>query len=437
MKKTETVLIEAIPAMRMMLKSSDAQKVSVTGFPVLQLENGKKWMDLSGGKAVEDFYKHISAEDLLQFGPAPLTVTAAGTVATLLEEFKAVLGRYRKNWDVLPRVICVQDSGIIFVGPTAESVSKLRAGFQKAVKTGGGGSSVISNSQRKVILAGAEDGEPLGGGRVDRKVAVITGGGQGFGAGIADKLFWQGANVVIADINDEAGKDKAGQLNAAGTANRAVFVRTDVSKDKSVVDLVARTVREFGGIDIFISNAGILRAGGLDEMDAGTFELMTAVNYSAYFLCAKYASAVMKTQSRYAPDAFFDIIQINSKSGLEGSRKNFAYAGGKFGGIGLTQSFALELMEHRIKVNSICPGNFFDGPLWSDPKTGLFVQYLKAGKVEGARNIADIRKYYESLVPAGRGCEIDDIMKAIYYVIDQKYETGQAVPVTGGQIMLS
>ena len=112
------------------------------------------------------------------------------------------------------------------------------------------------------------------------------------------------------------------------------------------------------------------------------------------------------------------------------------HAGGKFGGIGLTQSFARELVASNIKVNSICPGNFYDGPLWSDPERGLFVQYLNAGKVPGAKTVADVRKYYESKVPLGRGCEIEDVAKAVLYIISQKYETGQALPVTGGQVML-
>jgi NAD(P)-dependent dehydrogenase (short-subunit alcohol dehydrogenase family) len=144
----------------------------------------------------------------------------------------------------------------------------------------------------------------------------------------------------------------------------------------------------------------------------------------------------MKLQNKFKPDHFTDIIQINSKSGLKGSNKNFAYAGGKFGGIGLTESFALELMPYKIKVNSVCPGNFFDGPLWSDPDNGLFVQYLKAGKVSGARTIGDVKAHYEKQVPAGRGCEVTDVMRAICYIIEQEYETGQAVPVTGGQEML-
>ena len=265
----------------------------------------------------------------------------------------------------------------------------------------------------------------------------MTGGAQGFGGGIAELLYAQGANVVIADLNEETGGKMADSLNAVPQTNQAYFVKVNVGSAVSVEDMVAATVKHFGGLDVIISNAGILRAGGLDEMTPETFGLMTDINYKGYFLCAKYASEVMKVQSSFKEDYFTDIIQINSKSGLKGSNRNFAYAGGKFGGIGLTQSFAMELMPFKIKVNSICPGNFFEGPLWSDPERGLFVQYLKAGKVPGAREIKDVKAFYEAQVPAGRGCRVIDVMRAIFYVMEQEYETGQAVPVTGGQNMLN
>jgi NAD(P)-dependent dehydrogenase (short-subunit alcohol dehydrogenase family) len=145
----------------------------------------------------------------------------------------------------------------------------------------------------------------------------------------------------------------------------------------------------------------------------------------------------MKLQNAHAPEAYRDIVQINSKSGLRGSRANFAYAGGKFGGVGLTQSFALELAPHRIKVNSVCPGNFYEGPLWSDPDDGLFVQYLAAGKVPGAKTIDDVRRHYMAQVPMGKGTSPEDVTRAIMYLVEQTCETGQALPVTGGQVMLN
>jgi NAD(P)-dependent dehydrogenase (short-subunit alcohol dehydrogenase family) len=238
-------------------------------------------------------------------------------------------------------------------------------------------------------------------------------------------------------VNEEAGRETVASINGIRNSSRAIFVKTDVTDVMSLKKLVYHTVCEFGGLDVFISNAGILRAGGLDEMTTENFDRVTKVNYNAYFYCTKEAAPVMKLQTKYNDKLYADIIQINSKSGLTGSKKNFAYAGGKFGGIGLTQSFALELAPYRIKVNSVCPGNYYEGPLWSDPDNGLFVQYLKTGKVPGAKTVDDVREYYLSQVPLGKGSSPADVTKAIFYAIDQENETGQAIPVTGGQIMIN
>lgn len=321
-----------------------------------------------------------------------------------------------------------------------ESVKAVCAGMEMpfSLKTADNEAIVVASTAADVTsyIAG-ENTTAAYEGRMEGRVIIITGGAQGFGGGVADEMFAEGANIVVADLNAELGNAKAAALNATSTSNQAVFAKVDVSDAESVEQMMVEAVAYFGGVDCFISNAGVLRAGGLDEMDAKTFDFMTKVNYTGYFNCAKYASEIMKIQNSFDPNHFADIIQINSKSGLKGSNKNFAYAGGKFGGIGLTQSFAMELMPFRIKVNSICPGNFFDGPLWSDPVNGLFVQYLNAGKVAGAKTIDDVKAFYEAQVPAGRGCEALDVVRAIYYVMEQEYETGQAVPVTGGQNMLN
>jgi len=286
-------------------------------------------------------------------------------------------------------------------------------------------------SYRRQVAAGS--GKP---GRAAGKVAVVTGAAQGFGLGIVEDLAKEGAHVVVADINADGAAKVAEGLCARFGPGRALAVAADVTDAGSVADALHAAVRAYGGLDIFVSNAGILRAGSVKSQPVSEFELVTKVNYTGYFLCVQAAAPVMAVQRRAAPGHWSDIIQVNSKSGLEGSNRNAAYAGGKFGGIGLTQSFALELIEDGIKVNAVCPGNFFDGPLWSDPENGLFAQYLRAGKVPGAATIEDVRRFYESKVPMGRGCTVPDVMRAIYYIIEQDYETGQALPVTGGQVML-
>lgn len=274
-------------------------------------------------------------------------------------------------------------------------------------------------------------------GRAAGKIAVVTGAAQGFGLEIATSLAAAGAHVALADINAEGVQAAAERLNRSPDGDIALGVVADVTRPATLQAAVSRIVRHWGGIDLLVSNAGIVRAGSVMEQPLADFERVTQVNYTGYFAAVQAFAPVMARQHRGAPRCLFDIIQINSKSGLAGSNRNGAYAGSKFGGIGLTQSFALELVEHGIKVNAICPGNFLDGPLWSDPDRGLFVQYLRSGKVPGARTLADVRRFYESKVPMGRGCTTADVMHAVFYLVDQPYETGQALPVTGGQVMLN
>ena len=288
-----------------------------------------------------------------------------------------------------------------------------------------------AEAYRRGVAAGAASR-----GRASGLVVVVTGAAQGFGHAIAADVVAQGGHVVLADINAELATREADALTAQFGAGRATGVVLDVTNDESVAACLDEVVRRYGGLDVLVSNAGILRAGSVTAQPVAEFDAVTRVNYRGYFLCVRHAAPILARQHRARPDYWGDIIEINSKSGLTGSSRNSAYAGSKFGGIGLTQAFALELVGDGIKVNAICPGNFLDGPLWSDPANGLFVQYLREGKVPGAKTIEDVRRTYEAKVPMGRGCTPADVLEALYYVVAQKYETGQAVPVTGGQVML-
>lgn len=273
---------------------------------------------------------------------------------------------------------------------------------------------------------------PAGTGRLAGKVTIVTGAAQGFGKGIAEELHREGATVIIADMNQPLAESVAAEMGGNTTA-----IAVNVSDEESVASLVAQTVEKFGGLDLMVANAGVVRSGPLASFEKKDFDFVTSINYTGLFLCCKYAAIIMEAQHEADPDAMFDIVAMSSKSGLVGSNKNFAYAGSKFGGIGLVQSFALELCAKNIKVNAICPGNYLDGPLWSDPERGLFVQYLQAGKVPGAKTVEDVRRFYEAKVPMNRGCLPLDVARAVMYCVEQKYETGQAIPVTGGQVMLS
>ncbi len=347
-----------------------------------------------------------------------------------------------------PKVLLIKGIGLVAVGDNFKNAQIITDVFTDAMKVAfyaqsfGGEHPMekawidfidnweVENYRRKVAAGSSK-------GRVEGKTIIVTGAAQGFGEGIARELMAQGANIVVADLNEATGEKTAASFNEMAGSNKAIFVKTNVADMASLQNLMRQTILNFGALDAFVSNAGVVRAGGLDVMTPENFEFVTKINYEAYFFCAKAASHIMKIETRHDPDYFADIIQVNSKSGLRGSKANFAYAGGKFGGIGLTQSFALELAPDRVKVNSICPGNYYDGPLWSNPENGLFIQYLNAGKVPGAKTVQDVKDYYLAQVPMRKGCNPVDVCKAILYAIDQTGETGQAIPVTGGQVMLA
>ena len=426
------------PAIRMLLKDDNNTSIIVYKMNkelLKLLKDEKSFYPVSNGYT-PDHVVYCKAE--------PLFVLADKEIDVQYQKIQLGIAEYKKKWGFAPKIIAIQDLGIFAHGTSKKNAEICADVFMDAVKisvycNAFGGPNFLTadmiyfitnweaeSYRSKISLAHVENS------RLKEKITIVTGSAQGFGQGIAEQMISEGAKMVFADLNYELA-----EKNAKGFGgDKAIAVKVDVANEQSVENMIIKTVLEFGGLDIFVSNAGVLKAGSLDDMDLSSFEFVTKINYTAYFICSKYASKIMKIQNRFCKNYYSDIIQINSKSGLSGSNKNFAYAGGKFGGIGLTQSFALELVEFNIKVNSICPGNLLDGPLWSDPERGLFVQYLKTGKVPGAKTIEDVKKFYEAKVPMNKGCSIIDVARAIFYCVEQMYETGQAIPVTGGQNML-
>jgi sorbitol-6-phosphate 2-dehydrogenase len=236
--------------------------------------------------------------------------------------------------------------------------------------------------------------------------------------------------VIIADVN-EAGAAATAAAISSEIGRRVLGVKIDVTQEDDVRALFDRAVQDFGRVDIVVANAAILIAEPIAEADAEKWRAVMNVNLFGYFLVTKHACRVMKAQRSGS------IININSKSGKKGSAANSAYAASKFGGIGHTQSVALEMAPFNVRCNAICPGNLLDSPLWTHPEKGLFVQYLRAGKVPGAKNIDDVRQAYISQVPMKRGCSYDDVCNAVVFLASDQstYITGIALSVTGGQEM--
>ncbi len=433
---------DVVPAIRQMLSRSGR------GCKTLKVTKNALVDYFLDGKSGFDRIAKPFTPDIIVYCKSAYIFIDAESDEEILKQTEEKIEAFASERGYTPKVLLIKGIGLIAAGDNAKNAQIITDVFTDAMKVAyfagsfGGEHPMeqawidfidnweVENYRRKVAAGSSR-------GRVEGRTIIVTGAAQGFGEGIARELMAQGANIVVADLNEATGEKTAASFNEKAGANKAIFVKTNVADMASLQNLMKETVLNFGALDAFVSNAGVVRAGGLDVMTPENFEFVTKINYEAYFFCAKVASHIMKIETKYDPDYFADIIQVNSKSGLRGSKANFAYAGGKFGGIGLTQSFALELAPYRVKVNSICPGNYYDGPLWSNPENGLFIQYLNAGKVPGAKTVQDVKDYYLAQVPMRKGCNPVDVCKAILYAIDQTGETGQAIPVTGGQVMLA
>ena len=433
------------PALRALLATGDRLKV-------IKFDDSPLSVSMAGSALGREFALGgpLTPDQIVYTGSFPLLLETPTSAAPdlLVDTLTTAIAARAATEAGAPAVVLVPGLGLFAAGDSAAQADMVQQVYLDAVGVSVdahrlGGVRPLADAQRQFIERWeAEEyrrrvavGRSASG-RAKGLVVVVTGAAQGFGHAIAADLVAQGGHVVLADLNVELAKRQAEALASEFGSGRAVGVALDVTDDASVAACFDEVVRRFGGLDLLVSNAGILRAGSVTTQPVAEFDAVTRVNYRGYFLCVRHVAPIMARQHRARSSYWGDIVEINSKSGLAGSSRNSAYSGSKFGGVGLTQSFALELVGDGIKVNAICPGNFLEGPLWADPDNGLFVQYLREGKVPGAKSIEDVRRFYEAKVPMGRGCTPADVLEALYYVVAQRYETGQAIPVTGGQVML-
>lgn len=255
------------------------------------------------------------------------------------------------------------------------------------------------------------------------KVAMITGGAQGLGEHLCDRMAREGAHIAVCDLNEEGAAKVAADI-ASRHGVRAIGLGCDVSDEASVEAGVARILKELGGLDILISNAGILISGAITDFDVRAWRKVMDVNLLGFMICAKHAAKAMLERGGGV------MVQVNSKSGKRGSFKNSAYAASKFGGVGLVQSLALEFATEGIRVNAVCPGNLLDSPLWTGK---LFKDYAQRWGITEE----EVRQKYIDQVPMKRPCTYEDVCDVVVFLCSDEagYMTGQALNVDGGQTM--
>ncbi|MGA7508149.1 MAG: sorbitol-6-phosphate dehydrogenase [Erwinia billingiae] len=256
------------------------------------------------------------------------------------------------------------------------------------------------------------------------QVAVVIGGGQTLGAYLCEGLAEAGYKVAVADLNENNAKTVVAGINERYGPGSALALQVDATNEESVIALAGQVDNRFGRADLLLYSAGIAKAAPITEFGLSDFDLSLQVNLVGYFLCAREFSKLMIRDGIRGR-----IIQINSKSGKVGSKHNSGYSAAKFGGVGLTQSLALDLAEYGITVHSLMLGNLLKSPMFQS----LLPQYAEKLGISADR----VEQHYIDKVPLKRGCDYEDVLNVLLFYASDKaaYCTGQSINVTGGQVM--
>ncbi len=272
-------------------------------------------------------------------------------------------------------------------------------------------------------LATGEEGS----GDLAGRVALVTGAGSGLGRGISLTLARKGTNVVLADINEDAAAETADIIAEAGGGAAGLPLHADVTSEQQVAELFESAVRELGGVDIVVNCAGIAPAHPLSDFPLEDWQRTLDINLTGYFLVAREAARCMIRQGTGG-----SLINLSSKSGLEPSKHNSAYNATKAGEIHLARGWALDLAEHGIRVNSVCPGNVFEGSnIWNE-------DYIRAIAAKRGIEPEEVIPHYVGLTALKKEITWEDVGEAVAFLAGSRAAkiTGQTLVVDAGQVFV-
>ncbi|MFC0277042.1 SDR family NAD(P)-dependent oxidoreductase [Enterococcus devriesei] len=252
------------------------------------------------------------------------------------------------------------------------------------------------------------------------KIAVVTGGGSGIGAGICLELARIGAQVIVSDINGEAALEVAKEIENNGFKAEARTL--DVTNASDIKELGDYIKEKYGLIDYWVNSAGISKIIPFFEHTEELWDNTLNINLKGQFLCCKVAIEQMLEKGKGS------IINLSSQSGKVGTSSYQAYCSSKFGVIGLTQSLAAEFGPKGIRVNSIAPGVIYT-PMWDEQKK----DYAKKRNL----NPDEVMDYFKAKIPLRKLGTVEDVAKLVKFLLsdDATYITGQTINLNGGDIM--
>ena len=259
------------------------------------------------------------------------------------------------------------------------------------------------------------------------ETTIITGAGSGLGRSIAIGIAGAGANVAIADINKEEAMQTCESIKSEMPEVSAMAVLCDVTNEADVEKAIATVKDHFGNLNILVNAAGVAPAGALVDMPVDKWRFALEVNLTGYFLMAKHAARLMIEQG-----AGGSIINISSKSGLDASKNNTPYNTTKAGEIHMARGWAMELGQHNIRVNSVCPGNVFENSKIWNP------EYIEECAKKNGIKPEEVIGYYVSKTILNKEIKGRDIADAVVFLASDRSRmiTGQTLVVDGGQVMV-